>query len=114
MTEPESLPVLDQRLQRSTTVISEGEYGTTEQIRVEGFFALSGHTVDTLSKVDRTNGDQDLHLRRGRQHHTSTRRLRPTAITVRSVIAFQMQPHTRYRTILIRDHTFPTRTDIRR
>jgi len=70
VTKPKTLAIVHQCLDRSAFSIAENEHRAVERIVPKRFFAESRQAVDSLAKIGRFDGDQNLHLRRDLQHHS--------------------------------------------
>lgn len=81
LTEPKPLPVVDQHLDGRRAPVPKHEHGSFERIALERHFAEIDKTVDPFTKVDRVDGDQNLHLRRDLQHHLAFQKPWPSAST---------------------------------
>ena len=79
--EPESLAIIHENLQRRRLAIAEDEDRADERVVSEGFLAEPRQAVDPPAKIDRLDGDQDLHLRRDLEHHKAFQKLRARAST---------------------------------
>lgn len=79
VTEPKSLAVVDQHFDGRASSISETKHHTAEGVLPKRLFAQPHEPIDPFAEIGRLHGDQNLHLRRDRQHHWASRKLRPTA-----------------------------------
>src|SRR5450631_2604841 len=66
--QPESLPVVDQHLDRGCPPAAEHKQATRERIGIELGAAQLGQRVDALAEVDGLYRHQNPHLRRDLQH----------------------------------------------
>src|SRR5262249_45903299 len=79
VTKPKSLAVIHQQLHGCRPAIAKDEDGTGERVVLEGFLAEPGQAVDPATKIDRLDGDQDLHLRGDLEHHRAVQKPRASA-----------------------------------
>ena len=85
MTQPESLRVEHEHLDRGGPPIAEHERRTAERIAVEHLATQPGEPVDAAAKVHRLDRDQDPHLRGQLNHRLPrTKALASAASTVAS------------------------------
>ena len=77
MAQPKPLAVVDQHLDRRAPPIPKAKHCAREGILPKRLFAQLHQPVDPLAEVGRRDGHQDLHLRRDREHHGASRKLRP-------------------------------------
>src|ERR1700683_3930038 len=74
--QPESLPVIEQFLNRGCSPAAEHEQVTRKWIDVQLLPAQLGQRVDTLAEVDRLHRHQNPHLRRDLNHPSVSRQAR--------------------------------------
>jgi hypothetical protein len=61
--------------------VAEQEDRANERIVLESLLAEPGQTIDPPPKIDRLEGDEDLHLGRDLEHQRASQKLRETAST---------------------------------
>ena len=59
--------------------IAEDEDGAGERVVLEGLLAEPRQAVDPATKIDRLDGDEDLHLGRDLEHHRALQKPRARA-----------------------------------
>src|SRR5258708_1767079 len=89
-TQPESLPVIREKLDRRAAAIAEHEHRPREWVRRKRFAAHAREPVDPATEVDGHHGDAQPHLRRELNHRDGSQNARASAATSTTLAALSV------------------------